>query len=86
MTKSDLIGRLAQHHPQLVQKDAEYSMRIILDAMAAALGQGDRIEIRAWWSIFVAQQHPCTLGGAIPLSKKCLGYAETRPVTLYKGA
>ena len=58
MTKSDLIGRLAQHHPQLVQKDAEYSMRIILDAMAAALGQGHRIEIRGFGSFDVNYRRP----------------------------
>src|SRR3970282_1559794 len=32
MTKSELIARLAQRYPQLVAKDAEYAVKMILDA------------------------------------------------------
>ena len=35
MTKSELIARLAQRYPQLVAKDAEYAVKMILDAMKA---------------------------------------------------
>ena len=37
MTKSELIARLAQRYPQLVAKDAEYAVKMILDAMTHAL-------------------------------------------------
>ena len=37
MTKSELIARLAQRYPQLVAKDAEYAVKMILDAMTQAL-------------------------------------------------
>ena len=40
MTKSELIARLAQRYPQLVAKDAEYAVKMILDAMTQALLAG----------------------------------------------
>ena len=39
MTKSELIVRLAARYPQLVAKDAEYAVKMILDAMAKSLGE-----------------------------------------------
>ena len=47
MTKSELIARLAQRYPQLVAKDAEYAVKMILDAMTQSLLSGHRIEIRS---------------------------------------
>ena len=44
MTKSELIDRLATRFPQLVAKDAEFAVKIIFDAMSAALIRGDRTE------------------------------------------
>ena len=42
MTKSELIARLAQRYPQLVAKDAEYAVKMILDAMTQSLLGGHR--------------------------------------------
>ena len=50
MTKSELIARLAERFPQLVAKDAELAVKVILDAMTDALARGDRIEIRGFGS------------------------------------
>ena len=36
MTKSELIAKLAARYPQLVAKDAELAVKMILDAMAKA--------------------------------------------------
>ena len=44
MTKSELIDRLAERFPQLVAKDADYAVKMILDALTAALVRSDRIE------------------------------------------
>ena len=33
MTQSELIERLAKHYPQLVVKDVEITVKMILDAM-----------------------------------------------------
>ena len=43
MTRSDLIAKLAERHTQLLGKDAELSVKVILDSMAATLAQGGRI-------------------------------------------
>ncbi len=58
MTKSDLIARLAERFPQLVAKDAEYAVKMILDAMSEALAKGDRIEIRGFGSFALNYRPP----------------------------
>lgn len=58
MTKSELIARLAERHPQLVTKDAEVVVRTILDAMARALRDGQRIEIRGFGSFALSYRPP----------------------------
>jgi hypothetical protein len=40
MTKSELIARLAERFPQLVAKDADFAVKMILDAMSEALCAG----------------------------------------------
>ncbi len=50
MTKSELIARLAARYPQLVAKDAEFSVKMVLDAMTQSLVRGQRIEIRGFGS------------------------------------
>ena len=58
MTKSELISNLAARYPQLVMKDAELAVKMILDAMAASLSQGRRIEIRGFGSIDLNYRPP----------------------------
>ena len=58
MTKSELIGRLAERYPQLVAKDAEFAVRTILDAMASTLADGHRIEIRGFGSFALSHRPP----------------------------
>ena len=41
MTKSELIAQLAERFPQLVAKDADLAVKMILDAMSEALVRGD---------------------------------------------
>jgi integration host factor subunit beta len=60
MTKSELIARLAARFPQLVAKDADLAVKVILDAMAAALSRGDRIEIRGFGSFALNYRPPRT--------------------------
>ncbi len=50
MTKSELIQNLTAKFPQLMGKDAELSVRAILDAMSSNLAAGKRIEIRGFGS------------------------------------
>jgi integration host factor subunit beta len=58
MTKSELIERLSVRHPQLVAKDADLAVKTILDAMAEALAQGQRIEIRGFGSFSLNDRPP----------------------------
>jgi len=58
MTKSDLIAQLAERFPQLVAKDADLSVKMILAAMEEALSQGDRIEIRGFGSFSLNYRPP----------------------------
>ena len=61
MTKSELIARLAERFPQLVAKDADYAVKMILDALTAALVRSDRIEIRGFGS-FALNHRPPRIG------------------------
>jgi len=61
MTKSELIAKLGSRFPQLVVKDAELSVKTILDAMADRLANGKRIEIRGFGS-FSLNYRPPRLG------------------------
>lgn len=58
MTKSELIARLVERFPQLVAKDAEIAVKVILDAMTEALARGDRIEIRGFGSFSLNHRPP----------------------------
>ncbi len=61
MTKSELIARLAARFPQLAAKDADFAVKVILDALTDALARGDRIEIRGFGS-FTLNYRPPRLG------------------------
>jgi integration host factor subunit beta len=58
MTKSELIARLAVRFPQLVAKDADFAVRILLDEIVAALERGDRIETRGFGSFEIRRKPP----------------------------
>ena len=58
MTKSDLIVRLAERFPQLVAKDADLAVKMILDALSEALAKGDRVEIRGFGSFSLNYRPP----------------------------
>ena len=58
MTKSELIARLAERFPQLVAKDADFAVKMILDALTLALVKGDRIEIRGFGSLALNYRPP----------------------------
>ena len=60
MTRSDLIAKLAERYPQLLTRDAELAVKVILDAMAAALAKGGRIEIRGFGSFALNYRPPRT--------------------------
>ena len=58
MTKSKLITLLASRCSQLVHKDAELSVKTILDAMSDSLMKKQRIEIRGFGSFCLNYRSP----------------------------
>ena len=61
MTKSELIERLGRHFPQLVTKDAQAAVQVILDALSEAMARNDRIELRGFGS-FANNYRPPRIG------------------------
>tara|TARA_B100000787_G_C15930521_1_gene180568 strand:- start:32 stop:310 length:279 start_codon:yes stop_codon:yes gene_type:complete len=58
MTKSKLINLLAGRFSQLVHKDAELSVKTILDVMSNSLMKKHRIEIRGFGSFSLNYRPP----------------------------
>lgn len=56
MDKAQFIKRIAELHSQLKTKDAEYTVKVILDAMCCTLAKGGRIEIRGFGSFSLNQR------------------------------
>lgn len=58
MLRSDLITRLTNQHPQLLAKDTESVVKLILDALSKALSKGGRVEIRGFGSFGLNYRPP----------------------------
>ena len=58
MTKSKLINLLAAKFSQLVHKDAELSVKSIIDMMSSSLKDKKRIEIRGFGSFSLNYRPP----------------------------
>lgn len=56
MTKSDLIERLAKKHPHLLARDIERIVNTIFDEITAALGRGQRVELRGFGAFSVKKR------------------------------
>jgi integration host factor subunit beta len=61
MTKSELITSLSNRFSQLVHKDAELSVKTIIDSLSKSLSSGGRVEIRGFGS-FSLNHRPARLG------------------------
>jgi integration host factor subunit beta len=58
MTRSDLVALLGERFTQLTQRDTEFAVKTILDAMSDALARGHRIEIRGFGSFSINRRPP----------------------------
>ena len=61
MTKTELIHRIAQNQPQLVERDVALAVKMMLDHMTAHLADGGRIELRGFGS-FSLRFRPARVG------------------------
>lgn len=76
MTRSDLVEALAARFGQLTQRDAEFAVKTILDAMGDTLVQSQRIEIRGFGSFSVSRRAPRM--GRNPRSGESVAIPEKR--------
>jgi integration host factor subunit beta len=58
MTRSDLVAALAERFSQLTNRDTEFAVKTMLDAMSEALADGHRIEIRGFGSFSINRRPP----------------------------
>lgn len=79
MTKSELIERLATRQDQLMPKDVEFAVKMILDNMTDALVDNRRIEVRGFGSFCLHYRAPRVgrnpkTGDSVELSGKYVPY------------
>jgi len=60
VVKSELINALNEKLPELEFKDVELALNYIIEQMAEALGQGERIEVRGFGSFDCRYRLPRT--------------------------
>ena len=53
MIKSELVARLAERYPHLYHRDVERIVSTVLDEVAKALANGDRVELRGFGAFSV---------------------------------
>lgn len=61
MTRSELIQSLAERFPQLVIKDIDVSVKVILDQICETLVAGNRVEVRGFGT-FALNYRPPRMG------------------------
>ena len=61
MTRSELIQRIAQKQPRLVERDVDLAVKMMLDQMEECLANGGRIEVRGFAS-FSLRFHRARVG------------------------
>lgn len=58
MTKSELIELMTERQNQLSAKDVELAVKTLLEQMAQALSEGERIEVRGFGSFSLHYREP----------------------------
>jgi integration host factor subunit beta len=82
MTKSDLILRLAEKYPHLLQRDIENIVNTVFDEIANALARGNRVELRGFGAFSVKRRearngrNPRT-GEAVSVAEKSVPFFKT---------
>lgn len=53
MIKSELIAKIAEKHPNLLQRDVELVVSTVFDEISTAMAEGDRVELRGFGAFSV---------------------------------
>jgi integration host factor subunit beta len=82
MTKSDLILRLAEKYPHLLQRDIERIVNTVFDEVSNALARNSRVELRGFGAFSVKKRdarqgrNPRT-GQTVSVSEKYVPFFKT---------
>src|ERR1700724_3827383 len=82
MIKSELVLKIAEANPHLYQREIENIVNAILDEIANAMANGDRVELRGFGA-FSVKARPARIGrnprtGAhVKVSEKVVPYFKT---------
>ena len=60
MTRSELIERIAEKNPHLMQKDVDRIVDVILNKVISSLAKGDRVEFRGFGAFSIRKRSPRT--------------------------
>ena len=77
MIKSELVQRIADRHPDLLQRHAETVVNAVLDEITDALARGDRVEVRGFGTFSVKRRDARTgrnprTGAQVPVGEKAV--------------
>ena len=72
-----MIAKLAAGYPQLLAKDVEFAVNVILDAISKSMVKGERTEIRGFGSFDINHRPPRTArnpktGEKVAVPEKCV--------------
>ncbi len=74
MTRSDLVQKLAEKNPHLMQKDVERIVNTIFDEITVALARGDRVELRGFGAFSIKKRE--ARSGRNPRTGQTVSVAE----------
>lgn len=58
MTRSELITKLMETHPELLQNNARLVVKSIFDKISSALEDGQRVELRGFGAFISKERNP----------------------------
>lgn len=82
MIRSELIQKIADENPHLLQRDVERIVSTIFEEIIDAMARGDRVELRGFGAFSVKKRdarigrNPRT-GEAVDVEEKCVPFFKT---------
>ncbi len=82
MIKSELIDKLAEGNPHLMQRDVVKVVNVVFEEITAALTRGDRVELRGFGAFSVKHRPARTgrnprTGDQVDVTEKYVPYFKT---------
>jgi integration host factor subunit beta len=80
--KSELIQKVADANPHLLQRDIERIVQVMFDEIVSALSRGDRVELRGFGAFTVKHRAPRTgrnprTGTSVSVAEKFVPFFKT---------